>query len=175
MGHSIPSQRNKELGAPWIDTAQKEIGITEFPGKKANPRILEYFKASKFWEKDDTGDKNAWCGSFAAWVLIKNGFTPPKDSFRATEWLNFGQKLDKPVYGAVGFKPRKKGGHISFIVGQNKDGTKYYMLGGNQDNAVNVKEYNASAWTGFFFPTGAVAGGTLPVYEGTAAAAGAEG
>jgi uncharacterized protein (TIGR02594 family) len=175
MGHSIPSKQNKELGAPWIDTAQQEIGVREFPGKKANPRILEYFKASKFWEKDDTGEKNAWCGSFAAWVLIKHGFTPPRDAFRAKEWLNFGQSLDKPVYGALGIKARKGGGHVSFIVGQSKDGSKYYMLGGNQDDAVIVKEYSASVWSNFVFPTGAVAGGTLPIYDGNAEAAGAEG
>jgi hypothetical protein len=49
MAHSVPAGNNKELGAPWIDTAQAEIGQTEVKGTKANPRILEYFKASKFW------------------------------------------------------------------------------------------------------------------------------
>jgi len=31
----------------WMKTAFAEVGETEFDGKKANPRILEYFKASK--------------------------------------------------------------------------------------------------------------------------------
>jgi hypothetical protein len=51
MGHSIPTAFNKDLGAPWIDTAQVEIGQKETGGAKANPRILEYFKASRFWGK----------------------------------------------------------------------------------------------------------------------------
>jgi uncharacterized protein (TIGR02594 family) len=174
MGHSIPSDRNKELNAPWIDTAQKEIGVTEVPGKKkSDPRILEYFKDSKlnFGTVEDT--QTAWCGSFAAWVMIRNGITPPKDSFRATEWLNFGQRLDKPVYGAIGFKPRKGGGHVSFIVGQSEDGVYYYMLGGNQKNSVRVSKYLASVWTGFVFPSG-MSGCPIPIYGGAAEAAGSE-
>jgi uncharacterized protein (TIGR02594 family) len=174
MGHSIPSQFNKDLGAPWIDTAQLEIGQKEVPGAKANPRILEYFAASRYWGKDDTGGKNAWCGSFAAWVLTKHGFIPPKNAFRATEWLNFGQRLDKPVYGAVGFKPRKGGGHVSFIVGQSEDGLHYYMLGGNQGDAVNVTKYPTSVWSGFVFPLGAALTGALPIYDGVARPAGSE-
>ena len=174
MGHSIPTALNKELGAPWIDTAQVEIGQKETAGVKVNPRILEYFKASKFWGEDDTGAKNAWCGSFAAWVLMKHGFTPPKNSFRAKAWLNFGQSLDKPVYGALGIKTRTGGGHVSFIVGQSTDGAYYYMLGGNQGDAVNVTKYAASVWSGFVFPTGAVLSGTVPIYDGTAGLAGSE-
>jgi uncharacterized protein (TIGR02594 family) len=175
MGHSIPTALNKELGALWIDTAQVEIGQRETPGATANPRILEYFKASKFWGEDDTGAKNAWCGSFAAWVMTKHGFIPPRNSFRAKEWLNFGQRLEMPAYGALGIKTRTGGGHVSFVVGQSKDGAYYYMLGGNQDNAVNVKKYAASVWSGFVFPAGVLPGATLPIYDGDAAVAGAEG
>ena len=174
MAHSIPSLLNKELGALWIDTAQGEINQREIPGAKANPRILEYFKASKYWGEDDTGAKNAWCGSFAAWVMTKHGFTPPKNSFRATAWLDFGQRLDKPVYGALGIKTRKGGGHVSFVVGQSEDGTHYYMLGGNQGDAVNVTKYAASVWSGFVFPLGAVSSVALPIYDGNAAPAGSE-
>ncbi len=185
MGHSIPSKRNTELGAPWIDTAQREIGVSEVPGKKkSNSRILEYFNDSKlnFGVVEDS--QTAWCGSFAAWVMIKNGITPPKDSFRASEWQKFGQPLplDKPFYGAIGFKPRKGGGHVSFIVGRSEDGKKYYMLGGNQARPgtktgtdVIVSEYAASAWTHFVFPTGAVASGCeVPIYDGASVPAGAE-
>jgi uncharacterized protein (TIGR02594 family) len=169
MSHSIPSDCNKEWLAPWIDTAQREIGQKEVSGaKKANPRILEYFKASKFWGKDDTGGANAWCGSFIAWVMQQNGFNPPKDSFRAKEWLNFGQRLTKPAYGAIGVKTRAGGGHVAFIVGQSEDGSHYYMLGGNQGNSVKVSKYLASAWSGFVFPPASQPSDTLPIYDGIA-------
>jgi uncharacterized protein (TIGR02594 family) len=168
MGHTIPSDKNKELGAPWIDTAQQEIGVTEYAGKEANPRILEYFKASGFWKKDDSGEESAWCGMFAAWVMKKNGITPPKESYRAKEWQSFGQRLDKPVYGALGIKTRKKGGHVTFIVGLSKDGAFYYALGGNQDDTVKVSRYPSTGWIGFVFPPGMASVGTLPIYDGVA-------
>jgi uncharacterized protein (TIGR02594 family) len=174
MGHSIPSTRNDELGAIWIDSAQAEIGQREISGPTANPRILEYFKASKFWGEDDTGGQNAWCGSFTAWVMSQHGFIPPKNSFRAKEWLKFGQLLDKPVYGAIGVKMRKGGGHVAFVVGQSLDGARYYMLGGNQGDSVNVTEYVATAWSGFVFPPGTVSSTTLPIYDGVAGQAGSE-
>jgi uncharacterized protein (TIGR02594 family) len=169
MGHSIPTASNLELGAIWIDTAQGEIGQREIRGPKANPRILEYFRASEYWGKDDSGKDNAWCGSFTAWVMAQHGFVPPKNSFRAKAWLNFGQRLEQgPVYGAIGIKERHGGGHVAFVVGQSKDGTRYYMLGGNQDDTVNVTEYAASVWSGFVFPAGDVTSTTLPVYDGVA-------
>jgi uncharacterized protein (TIGR02594 family) len=174
MGHSIPSSRNQELGAIWIDSAQGEIGQREAGGTRINPKIAEYFRASKFWGEDDSGEKNAWCGSFAAWVMSRHDYVPPKNSFRAKEWLNFGQRLDLPVYGAIGVKSRKGGGHVAFIVGQNVDGTKYFMLGGNQGNSVNVTEYPASVWDSFVFPTGVSPSSSLPIYDGVAGQAGSE-
>jgi uncharacterized protein (TIGR02594 family) len=106
--------------------------------------------------------------------LLRHGFIPPKDAFRAKEWLNFGDRIAKPVYGAVGIKMRKGGGHVSFVVGQSEDGLSYYMLGGNQKDAVRVSKYPASVWSGFVFPRGAVSSGTLPIYTGVAAHAGSE-
>ncbi|MBT8071461.1 MAG: TIGR02594 family protein [Gammaproteobacteria bacterium] len=162
--------------APWMKTAIGEIGVAERKGKyRANPRILEYFKASKFWGKDDSGGKNAWCGSFAAWVMQKNGIKPVARAYRAKEWKNFGKKIDKPVYGALGIKSRKGGGHVAFIVGQSKDGNKYYMLGGNQDNKVQISEYPMKVWETFVFPIKHDASkGVLPIHTGKTAKAGSE-
>lgn len=89
---------------PWMVTAFKEVGQAEVSGKKANPRILEYFKASKFWGTDDSGGKNAWCASFVAWVMKKNGYAAVENAFRAKAWTGFGKKIKDPVYGAIGVK-----------------------------------------------------------------------
>jgi len=164
--------------APWMETAFGEIGVTEFIGMhKANPRIMTYFKAAKFWAKDDTGNKNAWCGSFVAWVMQQNNIQPVAKAFRAREWKKFGKKINEPVYGAIGFKPRKKGsGHVAFIVGKSKKGDKYYMLGGNQDNKVQIKEYKSKVWETFVVPAEYDATQSeLPVYKGKATKAGKEG
>jgi uncharacterized protein (TIGR02594 family) len=162
--------------APWMKTALGEIGVAEKAGMhKANPRILEYFKASKFWGKDDTGAKNAWCGSFVAWVMKKNNIKPVAKAFRAKEWKKFGTKIDKPVYGAIGIKSRKGGGHVAFIVGKSEDGKKYFMLGGNQDDKVQISKYPKKVWDTFVFPPNHDATkGELPVHKGKTSKAGKE-
>jgi hypothetical protein len=84
--------------AVWMKTAINELGESEVSGEKnANPRILAYFKASKFWGTDDTGGQNAWCASFVAWVMKQNSIEPVKNAFRAKEWIDFGKKIDKPL------------------------------------------------------------------------------
>lgn len=161
--------------APWMETALKEIGQAEVAGKRANPRILQYFKSSKFWGRDDTGGANAWCASFVAWVMQENGYMPVAKSFRARAWVQFGKKIPKPVYGAIGVKSRRGGGHVAFVVGQSEDENHLFMLGGNQDDKVQVTRYPRKAWMSFHVPSDYDASeSTLPVYTRPARAAGKE-
>lgn len=169
-----PAPTSADLGAPWIATAEREISQKEVVGAKANPRIMEYHKASKHWAKDDSGKLDAWCGSFVAWVMLQHGLPTPKESYRALEWAQYGSKLKAPVYGAICVKSRSGGGHVAFAVGQSRDGKDYFVLGGNQNDEVNIKKYAATVWDAFVFPPGAVAGTSLPVYKGTAENAGRE-
>ena len=80
---------------PWMKTAYGELGQSEVSGVKANPRIIQYFSASKFWGTDDSGGENAWCGSFVAWVMEKHGYTPVTEAYRAKSWKNFGQTINQ--------------------------------------------------------------------------------
>lgn len=139
--------------SPWMRTAKGELGQNEVSGTKANPRILSYFKSSKFWGTDDSGAANAWCASFVAWVMQQHGYQPPKNAFRAKAWIDFGKKITEPVYGAIGIKSRKGGGHVAFVVGTSSDQKFLYMLGGNQDNEVNISRYSRAAWDTFVVPT----------------------
>lgn len=159
----------------WMKTALAEVGQSEIRGLEANPRILEYFKASKFWGTDDSGGKNAWCGSFVAWVVKQNGYEPVKDAFRAREWAKFGKKINKPVHGAIAIKSREGGGHVAFVVGKSQDGKYLYMLGGNQGNKVSIARYPENVWDTFVVPNSYdIETGTLPVYTKKAAIAGSE-
>lgn len=162
-------------GTPWMKTALAEQGQSEVAGSVANPRILEYFKAAKFWGTDDSGGQNAWCGSFVAWVMQQNGYTPVSNAFRAKAWIDFGQKITEPVYGAIGIKSRQGGGHVAFVVGQSADGQSLYMLGGNQSNKVQISKYSRAVWTDFVLPINASdVGGSLPIYNAVASQAGSE-
>ncbi len=142
-----------EAKVPWVETLQGEVGVTETRGARANPRILEYFEASGYWGTDDSGEENAWCGSFAAWVMTQHGYQPPRAAYRAKSWINFGKQIGAPVYGAIGVKSREGGGHVSFIVGKSEDGNTYYMLGGNQGDKIQVRRYPKDVWTHFMIPT----------------------
>lgn len=160
---------------PWMKTAFAEVGQSEISGVEANPRILEYFKASRFWGTDDSGGANAWCGSFVAWVIKKHGYEPVKSAYRAKEWMTFGKQIDGPIHGAIGIKSRKGGGHVAFVVGKSVDGKYLYMLGGNQGNKVSVTKYLASVWDTFVIPAGYDnRNKSLPIYTKAAVLAGSE-
>lgn len=166
---------NVSYSSPWMLTAKGELGQNEVSGKKANPRILSYFKSSKFWGTDDSGAANAWCASFVAWVMQQNGYQPPKNAFRAKAWSEFGKKINDPVYGAIGIKSRKGGGHVAFVVGASSDGQYLYMLGGNQDNEVNISRYSRSVWDTFVVPTGfAEQRESLPIFNKAVKSSGSE-
>jgi uncharacterized protein (TIGR02594 family) len=161
--------------APWMRTALGQVGTKEAPGAAANEQILAYFNASNFATTDDTGERNAWCASFVAWVMKQNGYTPPEDAFRALSWESFGKKIGEPVYGALGIKVRKKGGHIAFVVGKSADGQSLFMLGGNQDDRVSIARYDRSIWRTFVVPDKydhSVE--SLPLYTQPAEASGSE-
>lgn len=175
LKHGVPLHTRPTSSLPWMVIAKREIGQAEVTGKKANPKILEYFKASKYWGSDDSGASNAWCASFVAWVMKQSGFSPVAEAYRAKKWAIFGQKIKAPVYGAIGIKGRKGGGHVAFVVGQSRDGKHLFMLGGNQEDMVQVKRYPLNVWDSFVFPRGYDTSKiTLPVYTKHAANAGRE-
>jgi len=161
--------------AKWMRIAKGEIGVKEINGPKSNPKILEYDHAAKFHARDDSGSKNAWCGSFVAWVMKKSGYTPINHAMGAKRWKNFGKKAKKPIYGAIGIKSRTGGGHVSFVVGQSADGKYLYMLGGNQHDSVNISRYPRSVWSDFRVPKDYDdTKCKLPIYDGNAQKGGKE-
>ncbi|OPH50862.1 TIGR02594 family protein [Vibrio campbellii] len=173
--NSKPQVESLTTKVTWMKTAFGELGQTEVPGAKANPRILEYFSASKFWGTDDSGGQNAWCGSFVAWVFKQHDIKPVKEAYRAKEWEAFGKSVTNPIHGALGIKTRRGGGHVAFVVGKSPDGKYLYMLGGNQNNQVNIAKYPLTAWDKFVVPNSYDdTKGTLPIYTKGAVKAGEE-
>lgn len=167
----IPKSAFTPSVPPWIATAKKELGVTEVPGPKVNPRIMEYYKAAK-WDSggdDSETDKSPWCGAFIAWVMKQHGYQPPSLAISSGSWKSFGTPIKEPIIGAIGYKKRKGGGHVAFILGKDKTGTKYYMLGGNQDKGtkVSIAKFDANIWEKWVVPPGFnTEGYTLPLYTG---------
>ncbi|USD64334.1 TIGR02594 family protein [Vibrio sp. SCSIO 43136] len=161
--------------APWMKSAYKELGQSEIPGVKANPRVLQYFTASKFWGTDDSGGQNAWCASFVAYVMKSNGYSPVKNAFRAKSWKEFGEVIESPLQGSIAIKSRRGGGHVGFVVGKSSTGKYLFILGGNQGDKVSIARYPAHVWETFVLPSDIDASeGILPVYTASSVVAGSE-
>jgi len=126
--------RNKEL--PWIVEGKKVFGLHESRDKA---RLTAWLK-SDGRRLGDT-EKLPWCGDYVETAIRNSLPNEPlpgalgENPYWARNWMLFGEAT-KPVYGAVVVFSRGSGGHVGFLVGE--DATDYYVLGGNQSNAVTV-------------------------------------
>ncbi len=117
----------------WLIEARAWIGTKEIPGPKHNSAIVKMRMAlGGFGFKDDDVP---WCGDFTAHCIRAAGLAIPKLYPRAKAWASWGQSCS-PTVGAVVVFGRQGGGHVGFLVGESA--LNYYVLGGNQSNAVNI-------------------------------------
>lgn len=137
----------------WLTLARAEIGVVEVPGPKSNPKIVQYAKESGSpWVADDAVP---WCSSFVGAMLARAGFKGT-NSMRARSWEVWGDRLDRPMLGAIGVKRRQGGqpwqGHVGFVVAANP--SFVWLVGGNQNNAVNIAAFSRHQFTAFRWPPG---------------------
>ena len=138
---------------PWIQEAKSLIGVKEIPGPNNNPIIMQ-------WAEDIDqyylADSVAWCGLFVAHCMRVGA---PKDvqnfnRLSAQEWLKYGQPLKDPIFGCIVVfwreAPTSWKGHVGFLVGE--DESTWYVLGGNQSDAVSVKRFDKGRTKGFRWP-----------------------
>ena len=128
--------------------ALKEYGEKGIEGQRNNPKIVKYFQEAGFSGVSD--DDVAWCAAFVNWVLLKAGLKGTA-SMRARSFLKFGEDTKTPQIGdvVVLWRNREDGpsGHVGFFL---KDTPKsVFILGGNQDNAVNIKEFSKEQLLGY--------------------------
>lgn len=145
------------IETPWMDTAFSQIGVTEFSGAKNNPIIIGYHSTTIL---SATTDSTPWCASFVNYCLTQNNI-PSLNSASAFAYLHFGEKLDKPAYGALAIM---KYSHVGFVAGQNSDG-RIILLGGNQGDAVNLSPNGISQVKGYRYPSGYTPNYNLPQYN----------
>lgn len=151
-----------------VDAALHEYGSIEGPGTTNNPKIIgwadEVAKAMPTnytnWAADwYNKDSISWCGLFIAICAARsaNGNKarlPVANYLSALAWAAFGIAvkwrdasgllLENIFVGDVGVFVREGGGHVAIIVGVTVDGKYLVCLGGNQDNAVSIKQVAVS-------------------------------
>lgn len=138
-----------KLNVPeYLKLAMKEIGTKEVPGSGDNPRVLEYHAVSGGYSEDAV----PWCGSFVNWVMKMDGHGTVQIPARAKSWLEFGMTVGEPIVGCVAVKSRSGGGHVGFVVTVDKYKNELYLLGGNQNDEVNIKKYKISTFMDFRIP-----------------------
>ncbi len=137
----------------WVIEGLKWLNLREASGDADNPEILK-------WAQDEGGeiakdykhDEIPWCALYANMVLTKVGIKGT-ETLWALDWNNWGQKLAAPAVGAFAPMKRTGGGHIVIVVGRDKQGN-LMCLGGNQDDAVNIKPFPAQRPLSFRWPVG---------------------
>ena len=121
---------------PWLKAARREIGVKERPGNENHPRILEYFRATRYHAQ---ADEVPWCAAFVCFCLEQVGVRSTK-SARAASFADWGNDCELTDGAVVVFSkadPDAGGsGHVAFCVGV--EGDSVLVLGGNQANAVCV-------------------------------------
>jgi uncharacterized protein (TIGR02594 family) len=131
-----------------FDIAQSYIGLTEGPGPADNPKILEmYASVGHDWVEHDSV---AWCAAFVGHCLEKAGIRSTR-KLTARSYLDWGVPVEvtDAQKGDIGVIPRGNSswqGHVFFI--DRIEGAWVWGLGGNQDDAVNVKRYPVSKLLG---------------------------
>jgi uncharacterized protein (TIGR02594 family) len=132
-GPPAPSNR------PWLPIAYAELGEKEIAGSGSNPRVIEYLHSTNLGAPLNSRDETAWCSAFVNWCVEKVGHAGT-DSAGALSWAWWGTNTTGPVPGdIVVFNWGKGYGHVGFFVSATNTIVK--VLGGNQDNAVTIKDW----------------------------------
>ena len=131
-----------------FDIARSYIGTTEGPGPADNPVIMEmYASVGHDWVEHDSV---AWCAAFVGHCLERAGIRSTR-KLTARSYLDWGVPVEvaDAEPGDIGVIPRGSSswqGHVFFI--DRIEGPWVWGLGGNQNDAVNVKRYPVSKLLG---------------------------
>ncbi|RKJ83779.1 TIGR02594 family protein [Aeromonas veronii] len=144
----------------WIIEARKFLGLKEIKGSQHAQAILDMWKAIKRGGIKD--DETPWCAAFVGACLEQVGIQSTRFE-SAKSYLDWGAKLNAPVLGCVVVFTRTGGGHVGFVVGKSPAGN-LLVLGGNQSDEVNIREFPLTRVTGYRWPQGEpLPAGELPI------------
>jgi len=124
-----------------LELALSYYGTQEIKGSDHNPIISKFLST----DHDIIADEIPWCSAFLNYIAKESGLVRSK-SLAARSWQYVGEEVKDPIPGDIvvfwrGFKKGWKG-HVGIYI--RESGRNVYVLGGNQDNKVNIKPYAKS-------------------------------
>lgn len=139
--------------------AERFVGVKEIPGSEDNPQILSMLKLDGGWPA--MSDEVPWCTAFVNYIMWLLRL-PRSKSLRARSWLDIGRPISLRE-AQIGFdivilwrnnwpQPGPENttapGHVGFYAGWKEDDHPVdkhegyvYLLGGNQNDEVNLRSY----------------------------------
>ena len=124
------------------------FGLRELPGEENNPIIMQFFR--EIGHNYVQGDETAWCSAFINYIAKVNGYEY-SGALNARSWLKTGTEVMIPNVGDVVVLWRESKdswkGHVGLYV--NQVGSYVNVLGGNQNNSVNISVYPLSRVLGY--------------------------
>ena len=136
----------------WFRNARSYLGLREYPGKRSNSKILNWWKLIRAKYRDD---ETPWCAAFVGGTLEEVLIRSTR-SAAARSYDKWGVKLKQPSLGCVVTfwrgSPKSWKGHVGYVVGRDQDG-RLMVLGGNQGDSVSIKAFSDSRIIGFYWPS----------------------
>lgn len=131
----------------WLLYAISELGQLEAAGDTDNPRVRWYHGATGAGEEPDSVP---WCSSFVNRMFACADIVGTR-SKAARSWRTWGDALERPRLGCVCVISRGPDKyHVALWMGEDMTGV--YLLGGNQQNGVNVTRYPRSKVVAYRWP-----------------------
>ena len=126
----------------------KHYGMKEIFGATHNPEIVNMFKEIGYDQIKD--DETAWCSAAMNYFAKKTGYEYT-GKLDARSWLKMPIMVLKPTMGDIVVLSRGNAnswqGHVGLYI--SSDINDIYVLGGNQNNMINISPYPRSRILGF--------------------------
>lgn len=123
----------------WLAPALQSYMVSEVRGVKNNPEIIDYF--TQAGHPNVKNDEVPWCAAYVGAMLKRSGIKST-NSLLARSYTTWGIELNQPEFGAIAVFKRGTNptlGHVGFVVGYDRE--NIYLLGGNQNDQVNITPY----------------------------------
>lgn len=121
--------------------ALKLYGVREVTGPGDSPDIMAWAREVGV-QATFKHDITPWCGLFLALTAKRAGKPVPVTPLWARSWASWGSPSPRAALGDVLVFRRDGGGHGGLYIGE--DATTYYVLGGNQSDAVTITRIQKS-------------------------------